>query len=85
MTLRGLVSKGALGRVTEAQIYYDFENPPWLKYLSAKKYTPGDGLLFGLGESTIIYSLHAAERITNSGKALTPSTKPWCYLADQNP
>ena len=40
----------ALGEITEAQIYYDFENPPWIKYLSAKEYTPGAGLLFGLGK-----------------------------------
>ncbi|PVH85964.1 oxidoreductase [Cadophora sp. DSE1049] len=57
MTLRELVSKRALGTITEAQIYYDFENPPWIKYLSAKKYTPGDGLLFGLGSHTLDQAL----------------------------
>ncbi|KAH7384709.1 oxidoreductase [Cadophora sp. MPI-SDFR-AT-0126] len=57
MTLRELVRKGALGTITDAQIYYDFENPPWIKYLSAKKYTPGDGLLFGLGSHTLDQAL----------------------------
>jgi predicted dehydrogenase len=52
-TLKHLVSKNAFGTITEAQIYYDFENPPWIKHLSAKKYTPGSGLLFGLGRSLI--------------------------------
>ncbi|KAH9211517.1 oxidoreductase [Leptodontidium sp. 2 PMI_412] len=56
-TLRHLVSKKAFGTITEAQIYYDFENPPWIKYLSAKKYTPGDGLLFGLGSHTLDQAL----------------------------
>lgn len=84
MTLRGLVSKGALGTVTEAQIYYDFENPPWLKYLSAKKYTPGDGLLFGLGESTIGYTLYVVEHLTDFCKVLTHSTKLSYCLVDPN-
>ncbi|KAJ5054803.1 uncharacterized protein L3040_001067 [Drepanopeziza brunnea f. sp. 'multigermtubi'] len=56
-TLKYLVDKNALGTITEAQIYYDFENPPWIKYLSAKEYTPGDGLLFGLGSHTLDQAL----------------------------
>ncbi|KFY90890.1 hypothetical protein V500_04909 [Pseudogymnoascus sp. VKM F-4518 (FW-2643)] len=55
-TLQHLVSKNAFGTITEAQIYYDFENPPWIKHLSAK-YTPGSGLLFGLGSHTLDQAL----------------------------
>lgn len=56
-TLQHLLSKDALGTITEAEIHYDFENPPWIKHLTAKEYTPGDGLLFGLGKhaASILY------------------------------
>ncbi|KAJ4286546.1 hypothetical protein N0V90_013246 [Kalmusia sp. IMI 367209] len=64
-TLQHLVNKNAFGTITEAQIYYDFENPPWIKYLSAKEYTPGDGLLFGLDD--------IQERQTLSGMSSTDS------------
>lgn len=44
------MDKDALGEVKEAEIYYDFESPAWLKFLSQKEYTPGAGLAFGLGK-----------------------------------
>jgi hypothetical protein len=33
----------------EAELHYDFESPPWLKYMTKEKYEPGDGHVFGLG------------------------------------
>jgi hypothetical protein len=33
----------------EAELHYDFEAPPWLKYMTKEKYEPGDGHVFGLG------------------------------------
>lgn len=34
----------------EAEIHYDFESPSWLSSMAAKKYTPGNGMAFALGE-----------------------------------
>ncbi|KAL4782662.1 hypothetical protein BJX76DRAFT_358718 [Aspergillus varians] len=42
-TLRKLLSQNALGTITEAELHYDFESPFWLKYMTEKKYTPGQG------------------------------------------
>ncbi|KAH8601508.1 oxidoreductase [Bisporella sp. PMI_857] len=56
-TLRHIVKEDALGTITEAEIHYDFENPPWLRYLSQKEYTPGSGMMFGLGSHTIDQAL----------------------------
>jgi hypothetical protein len=47
--LRNLLSQNALGKIMEAELHYDFESPEWLKTMTATKYTPGDGLAFGLG------------------------------------
>lgn len=44
------MSQGALGKIMEAEFHYDFESPPWLKFLTQKEYTPGSGLAFGLGQ-----------------------------------
>ncbi|KAH6888505.1 oxidoreductase [Thelonectria olida] len=57
MTLKHLLAKDALGTITEAEIHYDFENPSWLHFMSAKKYTPGDGMMFGLGSHSIDQAL----------------------------
>lgn len=57
MTLKHLLSKEALGTITEAEIHYDFENPSWLHHMSAKKYTPGDGMMFGLGSHSFDQAL----------------------------
>ena len=40
----------------EAEIHYDFEWAPWLKSMTAKEYTPGDGMAFGLGRLTSSYN-----------------------------
>lgn len=47
-TLRQLVAQNAFDKVVEAELHYDFENPSWIKYLPVD-YTPGAGMLFGLG------------------------------------
>ncbi|KAJ5963119.1 oxidoreductase [Penicillium waksmanii] len=57
LTLEHILDKGALGTVTEAEIHYDFENPPWVSSMAAKGYTPGDGNMFGLGSHTIDQAL----------------------------
>ncbi|KAL3421167.1 oxidoreductase [Phlyctema vagabunda] len=57
LTLKHLLANEALGNITEAEIHYDFENPPWLHYMSAKVYTPGDGMMFGLGSHTFDQAL----------------------------
>ncbi|KAK4496697.1 hypothetical protein PRZ48_012680 [Zasmidium cellare] len=56
-TLQHLNQKDALGTITEAEIYYDIDNPPWIHLLSAKDYTPGAGMLFGLGSHTLDQAL----------------------------
>jgi len=43
------MKKDAFGDITEAEIHYDFDQAPFLHFLSAKEYTPGAGLTFGLG------------------------------------
>ncbi|KAI5459351.1 hypothetical protein BGZ63DRAFT_361867 [Mariannaea sp. PMI_226] len=52
-TLRKLLSQNALGKIMEAELHYDFESPPWLKYLTDKEYTPGAGHTFGLGTHSL--------------------------------
>jgi hypothetical protein len=48
--LRKLINDDALGNIKEAEIHYDFESPPWLSHMTAKEYTPGAGMAFGLGK-----------------------------------
>jgi predicted dehydrogenase len=52
-TLRHLIEKDALGEVKEAEIYYDFESPPWLSRMTKAEYSPGDGMAFGLGSHSV--------------------------------
>ncbi|KAH6989938.1 hypothetical protein EDB80DRAFT_729255 [Ilyonectria destructans] len=52
-TVRELIERNAFGDITETEIHYDFDRAPWLHYMSAKKYTPGAGLTFGLGTHNI--------------------------------
>ncbi|KLU86942.1 oxidoreductase [Magnaporthiopsis poae ATCC 64411] len=56
-TLRHLMEKGALGNVRDAQIHFDYPNPPWISGWTAKEYTPGQGMGFGLGSHTIDQAL----------------------------
>lgn len=42
------MSEGALGDVKEAEIHYDIPTPSWTSGWG-KEYSPGQGMLFGLG------------------------------------
>lgn len=45
------MSQGALGDVLEAELHYDMASPRWMMDVTKKEYTPGEGILFGLGTS----------------------------------
>lgn len=49
-TLQHLINDKALGEVLEAEIHYDFPNAGWIHGWTEKDYTPGKGMLFGLGK-----------------------------------
>ncbi|KAL4881810.1 hypothetical protein BJY04DRAFT_227590 [Aspergillus karnatakaensis] len=53
LTLRKLLSENALGKLTEVELHYDFESPPWLSSMTKKEYSPGDGMTFGLGTHSL--------------------------------
>jgi predicted dehydrogenase len=53
LTVREILSKNALGDINEAEIHYDFDRAPWLKFMTGKAYTPGDGHTFGLGTHSL--------------------------------
>lgn len=53
MTVREILQKGALGDINEAEIHYDFDRAPWLKFMKGKDYTAGDGHTFGLGTHSL--------------------------------
>ena len=55
LTLSKLVKEGALGRVTDAQMHYDFENASWVNSWTEKEYKPGSakGMMYGLGSHSI--------------------------------
>ncbi|KAI1626689.1 oxidoreductase [Exophiala viscosa] len=57
LTLSHLTKHDALGEINEAEIHYDVDFPFWMRGMTAKKYTPGDGLMFGLGSHTIDQAL----------------------------
>ncbi|KAL5338027.1 hypothetical protein BJX70DRAFT_408946 [Aspergillus crustosus] len=67
LTLRHLLSQKALGKITEAELHYDYENPFWLKYMTKKEYSPGDGMAFGLGT----HSLDQAYTLFGRPKSVT--------------
>jgi predicted dehydrogenase len=56
-TLRQLVEKRALGEIYEAELRYDMHFPPWMRGMTKKEYTPGDGLTFGLGSHMVDQAL----------------------------
>jgi predicted dehydrogenase len=53
LTVQHILKKGSLGAVNEAEIHYDFDQAPWLKFMKGKEYTPGDGHTFGLGTHSL--------------------------------
>jgi predicted dehydrogenase len=55
-TLRHLYENGAFGQVTEAEMHYDIPSPTWISGWG-KEYSPGQGMMFGLGSHTIDQAL----------------------------
>ena len=76
-------SSPSLLQVMEAQMHFDFPNAPWV-YRSAKEYTPGAGMAFGLG----MYQISTRQWIFTANLALQARTrliKHSFYLANLRP
>ncbi|KAH7403074.1 hypothetical protein BKA64DRAFT_721890 [Cadophora sp. MPI-SDFR-AT-0126] len=56
-TLQHLAQSSAFGQITECEIYYDFDFPTWISGWTSSSYTPGSGMMFGLGSHTIDQAL----------------------------
>lgn len=56
-TLRSLVQASAFGTITECEIHYDFDFPSWILGSKSPDYSPGDGMMFGIGSHTIDQAL----------------------------
>jgi len=59
------MDKGALGKVMEADIRFDFPSPSWIEGWG-KEYTPGQGMAFGLG------NVHQPDRLALPSRLLQP-------------
>ncbi|KAJ0361131.1 hypothetical protein COL26b_013816 [Colletotrichum chrysophilum] len=57
LTLQHLINEGALGEVKEAELHFDVNAASWVANWNRKKYTPGEGITFGLGTHTIDQAL----------------------------
>lgn len=57
LTLKHLIDNGALGELKELEIHYDVDFPFWMRGMSKKEYSPGDGMTFGLGSHTLDQAL----------------------------
>jgi predicted dehydrogenase len=55
LTLKKLISEGALGKVVDAQMHYDFEKPKWIEGWTEKEFVKGSGkgMMYGLGSHSI--------------------------------
>ncbi|KAL6245129.1 hypothetical protein RBB50_007904 [Rhinocladiella similis] len=53
LTLKHLIQNDALGDIKELETHYDVDFPFWMRNMNKKEYTPGDGMMFGLGSHTI--------------------------------
>jgi len=56
-TIQHLVRNGAFGKITEFENHYDMESPTWISGWTAPEYTPGEGMMFGLGTHSIDQAL----------------------------
>ncbi|KAH8809178.1 hypothetical protein F5884DRAFT_396414 [Xylogone sp. PMI_703] len=56
-TLRHLVQQKAFGKITECEIHYDVDFPPWMQSWKSPDYNPGNGMMFGLGSHTVDQAL----------------------------
>ncbi|KUJ11377.1 NAD(P)-binding protein [Mollisia scopiformis] len=57
ITLHHLVSNSPFGKITECEIHYDVDFPSWISGWTSPSYSPGQGMLFGLGSHTIDQAL----------------------------
>lgn len=57
LTLKHLLTTNALGPLTDVQIHYDVPFPAWIAGWTSPEYTPGEGMLFGLGSHSIDQAL----------------------------
>jgi predicted dehydrogenase len=55
LTLQKLIRGGALGKVTDAQMHYDFEGASWVDSWTEKKFEKGSGkgMMYGLGSHSL--------------------------------
>ena len=56
-TLHHLVQGSAFGTITECEIHYDVDFPFWIRGWNSPDWSPGDGMMFGLGSHTIDQAL----------------------------
>jgi len=56
-TLHHLVQTSAFGTITECEIHYDVDSPSWISSWTSPDYSPGNGMMFGLGSHTIDQAL----------------------------
>lgn len=56
-TLRHLVDRSAFGEVTECEIHYDMDFPFWMSSWKDPGWSPGEGILYGLGSHSIDQAL----------------------------
>ena len=74
-TVESLVEKGAFGEIHEVTVHYDWDLPAWVAGGGDKPYTPGSGMMFGIGCHKLDQVLHlfgAPETVTGFYRALRP-------------
>jgi len=57
LTLKQLYDQKVFGEVTECEIHYDVDFPSWMRGWDSPDYSPGQGMMFGLGSHTIDQAL----------------------------
>ncbi|ORX38075.1 oxidoreductase [Kockovaella imperatae] len=48
-TVQRVIQSGALGDIHEMALHYDWDLPAWIAGMGDKPYTPGAGMMFGIG------------------------------------
>ncbi|KAF2092839.1 NAD(P)-binding protein [Rhizodiscina lignyota] len=64
-TLRHLVEKSAFGPITECEIHYDVDFPFWISSWKSPDWSPGQGMIYGLGSHSIDQALILFGKPTN--------------------
>lgn len=57
-TVQQVLAKKSLGEILEFEVHYDIDFPSWLAGMGDAKYSPGDGLCFGIGCHKLDQVLH---------------------------